>query len=200
MVNPPESTSVLAYIIENRVRGVVVPTLMALGNCRLRGANSAAMAEAMLRSEPIDLLVIDSDDDVEEACALVGGLRRTIAADNPFAVTIMLTSQSDPKHIGRLRACGTDTVLVKPIDPVMFAVKVTALTRLRRTFVASPGYIGPERRTSASRPGTKPAPRIPVPNPLREMSLGTMSRAELRERIRVAWVALDEQWVDHCAA
>lgn len=200
MVLPPEPVRAFAHVADVNLRDIIVRTLLALGRCIPRVSDDFVATEEWLRAEPVDLFIIDATPDVDGACAQVAALRRTIAADNPFAVVIMVTAQSDAKHVGRLKACGADTVLIKPIDPVMLAVKVTSLTRQRRAFVASPGYIGPERRTGASRPGTKPAPRIPVPNPLREMYMATMSRDEMRERIRLAWVALDEQWVDHEAA
>ncbi|WP_043744609.1 response regulator [Paramagnetospirillum magneticum] len=186
--------------LDFRSRDIVTRTLGVLGCRNLLCLDHGHDAEHHLRTEMVDLLVVDADLGMEEACDLVRGMRRRICADNAFAVTVMLTSATQPEVTAHLLECGADMVLAKPVDPVLVAGRITALTRLRRGFVVAGDYFGPDRRTRGKRPAAPSVPRIPVPNPLREMSISSMTREELRERIRISWVALDERWVDHRAA
>jgi DNA-binding response OmpR family regulator len=200
MTNDATGMRALLRNLDFRSHDVITRTLGVMGCRTLLGLEPGHDTARLLRTEMIDLLLVDTDLGIDEACALVRGMRRTIAADNPFAVTVMLTSAPQPELSTYLLNCGADMVLVKPVDPVMVAGRITALTRLRRSFLVAGDYIGPDRRTKGVRSAAPSAPRVPVPNPLREMSISSMSRDELRERVRVSWVALDERWVDHRAA
>ncbi|KIL98458.1 chemotaxis protein CheYIII [Paramagnetospirillum magnetotacticum MS-1] len=186
--------------LDFRSHDVIARTLGVLGCRNLLCLDQSQDAEHHLRTEMVDLLVVDTDLGMDEACDLVRRMRRRLCADNAFAVTVLLTSATQPELSTYLLNSGADVVLAKPVDPVMVAGRITALIRQRRSFVVAGDYLGPDRRTRGRRPAEPSVPRIPVPNPLREMSISSMSRDELRERIRVSWVALDECWVDHRAA
>ena len=46
------------------------------------------------------------------------------------------------------------------------------------------------------RPGTESAPRVAVPNPLREIVMATASRDQLRRRVRHAWDEVNEHRIE----
>ncbi len=178
--------------LDSRSRDVVARTLGVLGCRDLSYLDGGDGAEDHLRSGTVDLLVVDTDGDVEAACALVRDMRRGIRAENAFAITVLMTSLAQTEHISHLRDCGADAILEKPVDPVKVAERITALTRKRRCFVVSESYVGPDRRVRR-RPDSSPAARIAVPNPLRETTLSGMSRDQLRELIQMTWEALDRK-------
>lgn len=186
--------------LDSRSRDVVARTLGVLGCRSLQVSDQAAGDTPFDRSDMIDLLVVDTDGDVEAACALVRDMRRGVEAENAFAVTILMTSLAQTEHLARLLDCGADAILEKPVDPVKVAERITGLIRKRRCFVVTESYVGPDRRTRGVRPGTPPAARLPVPNPLRETTLSGMSREELRGLIRLTWEALDRKRTGHAAA
>ncbi|WP_141400482.1 response regulator [Magnetospirillum sp. 15-1] len=178
--------------LDSRSRDVVARTLGVLGCRDLLCLDEGDGAEDHLRSGTVDLLVVDTDGDVEAACALVRDMRRGIRAENAFAITVLMTSLAQTEHLSHLLDCGADAILEKPVDPVKVAERITALTRKRRCFVVSESYVGPDRRIRG-RPDSSPAARIAVPNPLRETTLSGMSRDQLRDLIQMTWEALDRK-------
>lgn len=183
--------------LDSRSRDVVARTLGVLGCRTLRVSD---LDDPLDDSEMIDLLVMDADSDVEAACAMVRDMRRGVRTENAFAVTVLMTSLAQTEHLARLLDCGPDAILEKPVDPVKVAERITELTRKRRCFVVTETYVGPDRRARGMRPGSPPAARVPVPNPLRETTLSGMSRDELRDLIRMTREALDRKRAGYVAA
>lgn len=183
--------------LDSRSRDVVARTLGVLGCRTLRVSNQA---DPLDDTEMIDLLVVDADSDLEAACALVRDMRRGVATENAFAVTVLMTSLAQTEHLARLLDCGPDAILEKPVDPVKVAERITELTRKRRSFVITETYVGPDRRARGMRPGSPPSARLPVPNPLRETALSGMGRDQLRELIRVTREALERKRSGYAAA
>ena len=179
--------------LDSRSRDVVARTLGVLGCRSLMVSDQAVEDDPLAHSEMIDLLVLDTDSDVEAACTLVRDMRRGVRAENTFAVTVLMTSLAQTEHLARLLDCGADAILEKPIDPVKVAERITELTRRRRCFVVTDTYMGPDRRMRGLRPGSPRSSRVPVPNPLRETTLSGMSRDQLRDLIRMTREALDQK-------
>lgn len=183
-----------------RSRDIVTGVLGILGCRQLILTQSNSEAEHFLRSDMVDLVLVDTEQCLPSACNLIQQMRHRPTADNTFALTMVLTAPPNAGHAAHLMESGADSIVVKPLDPVRMAERITALVKTRRPFVVTSAYVGPERRGPGMRPGCESAPRFTVPNPLREMALATMSRDELRRGIRLGWDEVNDHRIERQSA
>jgi DNA-binding response OmpR family regulator len=200
MTHDFQSVRALLRNSDPRSREIVTGVLGILGCRQLIIAQSNSEAEHFLRSDMVDLLVVDAEQCLPSACNLIQQMRHRPAADNTFALSMVLASPPNASHAAHLMESGADSIVIKPLDPVRVAERITALVKTRRPFVVTSAYVGPERRGPGMRPGCESAPRVIVPNPLREMALATMSRDELRRGIRAGWDVVNEHRIERQAA
>jgi len=195
-----QSVRALLRTPDSKIREIVTGTLANFGCRRLVTIDHGADMEPYLRADMIDLLVVDAESGLQEACGMVQRMRASPAGDNSFAATIILTGTPDPHCIAHLIDSGADTILIKPLQANALAERITALVQRRNAFVVTSDYVGPERRGEGQRPGSESAPRVTVPNPLREMTVGAMSRDELRRGVRASWETVNEHRIERQAA
>ncbi|CAA7626081.1 response regulator [Magnetospirillum sp. SS-4] len=180
-------------------RKIVTGTLGNHGCRQIVVAEHGGEVEHHLKSDMIDLLICDADQGLQDACDSVRQMRNRADGDNAFALSVILTSRPDPETVTHLIDSGTDSILVKPFQPATLAMQIDTLIRSRRPFVITRDYVGPERRADGMRPGTESAPRLQVPNPLRETVTGGANRDELRRRVRAAWEVVNEHRIERQA-
>jgi DNA-binding response OmpR family regulator len=177
-------------------RKIITGTLGNHGCRQIVVADHGGEVEHYLKSDMVDLLICDADQGLQDACDSIRQMRNRADGDNTFALSIILTSRPDPESVAHLIDSGTDAILVKPFQPKALAMQIDALIRSRKPFVITRDYVGPERRADGMRPGTESAPRLQVPNPLREAVMAGTSRDELRRRVRAAWEVVNEHRIE----
>ncbi len=175
----------------------IVSAALADQGCRcVVTADHRGEAEHYLRADMVDLLICDAGRDPDEACDAVRRMRNSPGGDNAFALSVILTERPNPGQTMRLIDSGTDAILVKPFPPAALAERLRDLVRGARQFVVTDDYIGPARCGDDAGQGADAAPRVEVPNPLRETVLATMSRDELRRAVRTTWEVVAEHRIE----
>src|SRR4051794_33287882 len=106
--------------------------------------------QAVCETAP-DLIIIDADMEDSAACRLVRGIRLGKIGNNPFVAVITTTWAPSADLVRRVADCGTDDLLVKPTSPALLMSRVGALANLRKPFVVTADYIGPDRRKDPGR-------------------------------------------------
>jgi len=142
-------------------------------------------AQAAIFNDEADLMVVDIDEDRDEICALMRKIRHHLVGNNPFPVSIALSSDSDFRNVNQAVNSGFDVMLLKPFSMATFLDRVHHMVRKRTPFVVTSDYIGPDRRMSHR--GGRHVSKIPlivVPNPLKIMAAGDISLARLRHTIK----------------
>ncbi|OAN54148.1 hypothetical protein A6A04_12990 [Paramagnetospirillum marisnigri] len=200
MTHDFQSVRVLLRNPDPVTRKIVTGTLGNHGCRHMVSAEYGGEADHYLRSDMIDLLIVDADRSLHDACDTVRQMRNRADGDNSFALSIILTSTPDPEAVVHLIDSGTDAILVKPFQPAALTLQIDTLIRSRRPFVVTSTYVGPERRGDGARPGTESAPRVPVPNPLRETVMASTSRDELRRKVRASWDVVNEHRIERQTA
>jgi DNA-binding response OmpR family regulator len=133
---------------------VVHPTLSAL-----RG---------MLKEMSPDLLVIADDFD-PAIFDMVRDIRFQHLGDNPFMLISMLVNPNRRDILTRAIEAGVDDIIIKPVSAERIQERLKLVTFHRRPFIATDGYMGPERKTTD---GNQVVRRIPVINTLLEKVSG----------------------------
>jgi len=145
---------------------------------------------------PPDLLVL-SDDFDPSVFDLVREIRFQKMGDNPFMLISMLVSPQRREALSRAIEAGVDDIIIKPISAERVQERLKLVTFHRRPFVATDGYVGPERKNDNGT--TRALRRIPVINTLFEKVNGReMDKFALRAAVegslqKVLQAQLDSQ-------
>lgn len=127
--------------------------------------NLETVRAAVMESAP-ELLILDIDDHKEAVCALMRDIRLRKVGSNPFLVMAGTTWDGSRANVGEVLNAGADDLLLKPMSVDFVQSRITNLVHQRKPFVATPNYIGPDRRTGRSIE-TSEVPLLEVPNTLK---------------------------------
>ncbi len=154
----------------------------------------SSLREVIAEASP-DLLVI-SDDFDPAVFDLVKAVRFQKLGDNPFMLVSMMVNPVRREVLERAIEAGVDDIIIKPITAERVQERLRLVTFHRRPFIATDGYVGPERKTEEDNVRHK---RIPVINTLFEKSQGRdMDKLALRAAVegslqKVLQAQLDSQ-------
>ena len=144
---------------------------------------------------PPDLLIIADDFD-PGVFDLVRAIRFQKLGDNPFMLISMLINPARREGLERAIEAGVDDIIIKPVSADRVQERLRLVTFHRRPFIATEGYVGPERKTEDDSVRHK---RIPVVNTLFEKVQGReMDKFALRAAVegslqKVLQAQLDQQ-------
>jgi DNA-binding response OmpR family regulator len=119
----------------------------------------------MVAQVPPDLLVL-SDDFDPGVYDLVRAIRFQQVGDNPFMLISMLVHPARRDSLERSIEAGVDDIIIKPVTAERVQERLKLVTFHRRPFIATDGYMGPERKTEDT--SSRSVRRIPVVNTLLE--------------------------------
>ena len=137
-------------------------TLHEIGFKRITYVSSAGEFDKLLTDTAPDLIVADSSAPDQDIFGRVRALRRSELGSNPFSVILLTTWIRDGQHIRRAIECGADDVIVRPFSTMFAQERIRSLVRVRKDFIVTSDYVGPDRRQDAQR--NSDAPPLSVPN------------------------------------
>jgi DNA-binding response OmpR family regulator len=142
-------------------------------------SNVSALRSDIVQIPP-DLLVLADDFD-PGIFDLVRQIRFQKVGDNPFMLISMLVNPVRREILERAIEAGVDDIIIKPVSAERVQERLKLVTFHRRPFIATEGYVGPERKTEDA--GTRHR-RIPVLNTLLEKVHGReMDKFALRAAV-----------------
>ena len=124
---------------------------------------------------PPDLLVV-SDDFDNDIYQLVKDIRFQKIGDNPFMLISIIIGPHHGEALDRAIEAGVDDIIIKPVSAERVQERLRLVTFHRRPFIATDGYVGPERKNEEAPPTD--VHRVPVVNTLLE----TVNGRELDKR------------------
>ncbi|GEM_PF-170282 len=154
-------------------------------------ASYVAVQDAVARNV-VDVVVMDVDLPGGDVCDLVHQMRHHKVGNNPFIVSILLTSDPTQDLVRRMVDSGADDLVVKPVSPDGLIQRLKTLTRGRKPFVVTHDYIGPDRR-KGQREGSEVIPMMEVPNPLRSKAIANSDVGSLQRMIDAAAARINQQ-------
>jgi DNA-binding response OmpR family regulator len=166
--------------------------LMRFGVKRVETFTSTAEAQTLLTAVPMDLILLDADSD-PGAFRFIRSFRNEPASPNPFAPLVVTSWQPTATLVTRVTNSGADDLLIKPVSPKQFMERLACLIEVRKKFVVTADYFGPDRRKS-SRDGTQ-VPLLDIPNTLRLKATRVWQHANVRQIMATAAAQLSEQKV-----
>ena len=128
---------------------VTLQALLGFG-IRVRYAlKSTAEALDILKTQPIDMLLIDCEADGHD---LVRWLRRSGLEPNAYVPVIMTAGHVRRSLVADVRDCGANYLVTKPFSAAIVLQRILWVARDSRPFLEAGDYCGPDRRYQPSEP------------------------------------------------
>lgn len=150
---------------DTQLRNNLRQALMGAGLKSVHDYGSIEKMKDEFERETPDLLFIDAHAPGGDACELVRNVRFNRGGNNPFISIVLTVWQTKIDDIEKLVNTGADHIILKPLSPQLMFKRIEALIERRKPFVATSGYIGPDRR-KGGREGNE-VPHFHVPNTLK---------------------------------
>jgi two-component system, chemotaxis family, chemotaxis protein CheY len=109
-------------------------------------AHNADDALDLLRSQPVDLIVLDYAMDPVDGPQLARMIRTGPESSHTFAPIIMLTAYAEKSKVEAARDAGVTEFSAKPVSAAELYRKVRVAINAPRSFIRTPLYFGPDRR------------------------------------------------------
>lgn len=164
------------------IRHLIRGALSALGFAHITELRTVDEMVSVLNTTPVDLLCLDLDLELEQACKVIREIRNSRTGANPFVVVMAMTWHPMRESVVRTLNAGTDDLVTKPVSAQKLEDRVVRMVRARKDFVVTQGYLGPDRRHDDRR-GQDDLPTIKVPNTLRHKVAGDAAAALTKESI-----------------
>ncbi|HPA38403.1 MAG TPA: response regulator [Phenylobacterium sp.] len=147
MTNPLARLRVLLVDDNIRTIDLVKTMLRGFGFEQFYEATNIADAQQILRTKPVDLVLLDYILGPEEGVTLARWIRANPASKHEDVPIIMLTGHADRARVVAARDSGVNEICVKPFTPADLMKRMLTTFESPRPFIRNPGgYVGPDRR------------------------------------------------------
>jgi DNA-binding response OmpR family regulator len=175
---------------------------IALNHCGMENIEHTGslekVAESIEQGTGPDLLICDMGLDGGNACKLLSDIRQNEVGRNPFLCVVGVTWSATSEDIENAMSSGVDYLISAPLSPQQVIDRIKALIRNRAPFVATSGYVGPERRSADRIPPNSRS--MVVPNTLKEKLSGNWNAARLQRDIEISIGDLMTRKIAHQAS
>jgi two-component system chemotaxis response regulator CheY len=109
-------------------------------------AQNANDALELLRSQSVDLIIMDYAIEPFDGCKLTRTIRTDVDSTHQFTPIIMLTAYAERSKVEAARDSGVTEFCAKPVTATELYRKVSAVINAPRSFIRTSIYFGPDRR------------------------------------------------------
>jgi two-component system, chemotaxis family, chemotaxis protein CheY len=125
---------------------IVKTILSGFGIKLVREARDPAEAFDIVKSEPIDVIVVDFLMNILDGIDFIKLVRTGADSPNPYVPIVMLTAYSERSKVAAARDAGVNEFCCKPVTAHEMLRKFTSVIERPRPFVRTATYFGPDRR------------------------------------------------------
>lgn len=130
----------------SHMRSLLKELLKSIGVHEIREAADPVDAFEIMRSNAIDVLLVDLSMPMIDGVEFVKMIRTGDDSPNKFLPIIMVTGHSERSKVEAARDAGVNEFLVKPINAKSLLMRFQSIIDSPRQFVKSNAYFGPDRR------------------------------------------------------
>lgn len=127
------------------MRRLLRDVLRQLGIRDVRDCDNVTQAFEMFQERQADLVMTDWSPGLN-GIELLKMLRDHDASPNPFVPVVVITANTEPRHIYTARDSGMTEFLAKPITAKRVYSRVCSVIEKRRMFISNEEFFGPDRR------------------------------------------------------
>ena len=141
-----EALRILLVDDNPHMRVIVSTMLQGLGVRTLHAARDGGHAFDLLRSEAIDLALVDFVMRPIDGVHFTREVRNRPDSPDIYLPIIMMTGHSERSRVEEARDAGVTEFVVKPMTVRGLVTRIDAVIQRPRPFVRTDGYFGPDRR------------------------------------------------------
>lgn len=108
--------------------------------------SSTSAAMDVVKSQELDLIVIDASMPEMDGYDFVRWLRRDAPEGCIFTPVIMLSGHAARSMVEKSRDCGANFIVARPFTPEILLQRVFWVAKDERQMVVAENYVGPDRR------------------------------------------------------
>lgn len=127
------------------MRLVIKRVLNGLGITRIRETADPRKAYTMFKEQPADLVLTDWTPRLD-GMALLRALRNAKDSPDPFVPVMVVSANSELRHVFHARDMGMTEFLAKPISAKGIYGRIRSMIEKKRLFVRNNSFFGPDRR------------------------------------------------------
>lgn len=127
------------------MRRLLRDVLCQLGFRDVRDCDNTEDAFGMFNETPSDMVMTDWAPGLN-GIELLMKLRQSDISPNPYVPVIVVTANTETRHIYMARNSGMTEFLAKPITAQRVYFRVCSVIEKRRMFISSDEFFGPDRR------------------------------------------------------
>lgn len=121
-------------------------TLLGFGIKTRHLCTDAETAVEILKTHPVDLLIVDCEMPGPDGYDMVSWLRRSNLEPNAYVPTLMISGHTRASQVTKARDCGANFIIARPITAAVLLERILWMARDPRPFVDAGDYAGPDRR------------------------------------------------------
>ncbi len=126
--------------------------MMGIGTRQVYECQSSVEAQELLKTVPMDLVLINCDLPEMDGYDLVRWMRRSNIDTNALASTIMVSGHTKAHKVTKARDCGANFIIAQPFSPATLLERIIWIARDTRSFLETDDYVGPDRRFKTGEP------------------------------------------------
>jgi DNA-binding response OmpR family regulator len=188
--------SVLHFEPEAHSRHRVLAALQQLRFGRIEYAGDFKSLCHGVHDGGFDLIVSELGPARVNVCELFKRVRHSTFGRDPFPGIIMTSAQPTQALVQRAIDAGPDHLIKWPFSNNQISVRIAAIVNLRRPFVVTFDYIGPDRRNDPTRQDG--AELIEVPNALRAKARKDVTASATPAAVTAAKTTINMQRIECC--
>lgn len=127
------------------IRRIIRDILQTLGIRKIHEAAGEAEALDIFEEESIDMVLTDWSPSVD-GIVLLHKIRDVETSSNPYVPVIILSANTEPRHVVHARDRGATEFLAKPIIAKLIYSRICSVIERGRPFISSSNFFGPDRR------------------------------------------------------
>lgn len=140
-----QAVSVLLVEKHTHMRRMIRDVLHEMGISHVAEAATKEEAFAMFAQEPFDLVMTDWAPGLN-GIGLLKDIRIAETTTDPFAPVILVTANTEVRHVYAARDAGVNEYLAKPVSAKRIYARIRAIIESKRLFIRSRDFFGPDRR------------------------------------------------------
>jgi CheY-like chemotaxis protein len=138
--------NVLVVDDSHNIRKIVSEILRTMGVRNVKQSASGIEAFEILKTSPIDLMILDLVMDQLDGIETAKLLRQSSDSPNKTLPIIMITGHTVRSNVTKARDAGVNEIIAKPFTAQVLMDHVQRVMRAKREWITIPGYTGPDRR------------------------------------------------------
>lgn len=141
-----QNIHILVVDDNQHMRDIITNILLSFGARHIHDVEDGSVALEMLRSYPIDIVILDWVMEPLDGYDFTKLLRSAEDSPAPYVPIIMLTAYTEEFRVAGARDAGVTEFLMKPVSPKALLARLISVIDSPRGFVNTPNYKGPDRR------------------------------------------------------